>query len=43
MAVLAYKMYDVIEDYLEKILDLKFAGPNSKLALLGGIMINCDG
>ena len=43
MAVLAYKMYDIIEKYLDSIVNLKFCGPNSKLAILGGIMINCDG
>ena len=43
MATLAYKMYYVIEKYLNEIIDLKFCGPNSKLALVGGIMINCDG
>ena len=43
MVVLAYKMYDIIEKYIEDISDLKFCGPNSKLALIGGIMINCDG
>jgi len=43
MAILAYKMYDIIESYLEEIINLGFCGPNSKLALIGGIMINCDG
>jgi hypothetical protein len=28
---------------LEDIIHLNWQGPNSKLALLGGIMINCDG
>ena len=43
MAILAYKMYEIIEKYLNDIVDLKFCGPDSKLALVGGIMINCDG
>ena len=43
MAILAYKMYDIVEKYLEDIVNLNFCGPNSKLALIGGIMINCDG
>lgn len=28
---------------MEDIIHLNWQGPNSKLALLGGIMINCDG
>ena len=36
-------MYEIIEKYLDDIANLNFCGPNSKLALIGGIMINCDG
>ena len=43
MTTLAFKMYDIIVEYLEEILHLKWQGPNSQLALIGGIMINCDG
>jgi len=37
MAILSYKMYDIIKSYLEDIVDLKFAGSKGKLALIGGI------
>ena len=40
---IVYKMYEIIKDYLEDILNYKWMGPDSKLALIGGIMINCDG
>ena len=43
MAVLAYKMFEVCQKYLDDIVNLGFCGPDSKLALIGGIMINCDG
>jgi hypothetical protein len=43
MAALAYKMYDLLLEFLNKIVDLKWQGPNSKLAIVGGIMINCEG
>ena len=36
-------MYEVIEEFLEAIVDMKWAGKSSKLAIVGGIMINCDG
>jgi len=36
-------MKDIIEAYLAEIVDLKWQGSNSKLALIGGIMINCEG
>jgi len=43
MVALTYRMYDLIQDYLLKIIDLNLFGPNNKLALCGGIMINCEG
>ena len=43
MAALAYKMYELQLEYLENILNLNWCGSNSKLAIIGGIMINCDG
>lgn len=42
MAKLAYVMYEIVHEFLEGILHMNWQGPNSKLALLGGIMINCD-
>ena len=42
-AALAYKMFEIIEDYLEKIIDMDWCHCNhSKLAILGGIMLNCE-
>ena len=43
MAGLAYVMFTILKDYVEKIISHGWMGPNSKLALIGGIMINCDG
>jgi len=43
MAALSYKMYDILLEFLNRIVDLKWQGPNSKLAIVGGIMINCEG
>ena len=43
MAELAYTMYDVILKFLNNIIHLDWQGPNSKLAIVGGIMINCEG
>lgn len=40
---IVYKMYDVIKSYLDDIINFNWMGPDSKLALIGGIMINCDG
>ena len=42
-AALAYKMFDIEVEQLEKILHLNWMGPNSKLAIFGGIMINVEG
>ena len=35
-------MYHLIIDYLEQIMDMKWTTQGSKLALLGGIIINCE-
>jgi hypothetical protein len=43
MVTLVYRIYDLIYTYLEEIIDYKWMGPNSKLAIFGGIMINCEG
>tara|TARA_B110000285_G_C14928459_1_gene516193 strand:+ start:624 stop:905 length:282 start_codon:yes stop_codon:yes gene_type:complete len=43
MAALSYKMYDLILEFLNSIIHLNWQGPNSKLAIVGGIMINCEG
>ena len=43
MAGLAYEMYSIMKDYIEKIINNDWMGPNSKLAIIGGIMLNCDG
>ena len=40
---LAYKMYNIIEKYLEDIIHYKWMSPKSKLAIIGGVIINCDG
>ena len=41
-AALAYKMYDIAMDFLERIIHLNWMGNGSKLVIVGGIMINCD-
>ena len=43
MAKLSYVMYDILKQFLEEILQSNWMGPNSKLAIVGGIMINSDG
>jgi hypothetical protein len=43
MTALSYKMFEITEEFLEGILHNNWMGPNSKLALIGGIMINCVG
>ena len=40
---LVFKMFDIIYDYMNDIVNTSFGGNNSKLAILGGIMLNCDG
>jgi hypothetical protein len=43
IAILCYKMYDIIYNFLNQIIDLNWQTENSKLAIIGGIMINCEG
>lgn len=43
MAALAYKMYELLLSFLEEVLHYKWCSAKSKLAIFGGIMINCDG
>ena len=43
MATLAYETYAMVEEMLFKIIDRKWMSAESKLVLLGGIMINVDG
>lgn len=42
-AALAYRMYYLIEEYLENILHTNWMTDKGSLAIFGGIMINCDG
>jgi hypothetical protein len=42
MAKLAYEMFEIVHEFLENILHYDWQGKNSKIALIGGIMINCD-
>ena len=43
MVTIVYRIYDLIYTFLEEILNYDWMGPNSKLAICGGIMINCEG
>jgi len=43
MAALAYETYVMVEEMLFRIIDRKWMSEDSKLVLLGGIMINVDG
>ena len=36
-------MYEIQEQFLESVLHLNWMKGNGKLAILGGIMVNCDG
>lgn len=36
-------MYEIIAKFLDDVVTMGYGGPNSKLALIGGIMLNCDG
>lgn len=36
-------MYDLIEKYLDNILNLEWMTDKSQLAIVGGITINCEG
>jgi len=40
---LAYTMYDISGRFIDEIANMNFGGPSSKLAVIGGIMINCEG
>ena len=41
--MLAYEMFGIIKDFLDKIITNTWMGDYSKLVLLGGIIINCEG
>ena len=43
MAALAFKMYEILLEFLNGIINLNWQQKNSQLALVGGIMINCEG
>jgi len=44
MAALSYVMYDIIEKFLNDVIHVDWQkSPIQKLAIVGGIMINCDG
>lgn len=43
MAALAFKMYDILLEFLNGIINLNWQQEDSKLAIVGGIMINCAG
>jgi len=43
MANLAYEQYMIVEKQINAIIDTKWMGEDSKLILLGGIMVNMDG
>jgi len=40
---LVFKMYEIISNFIDDVTNLNFGGPKSKLAIIGGITINCDG
>ena len=41
---LAYKMYDIVKEFIEEVVDLEWQkNDKMKLAILGGIMINTEG
>ena len=42
-SALVYKMYAILEQFLEDIINQNWMTEKSHLAILGGIMINCDG
>ncbi len=39
---LVYKMYEIMEKFVEDIIHLNWMSPKSQLAIIGGIMINAD-
>jgi len=42
-AMLASKTFEIAKKFLEDIVETSWMGENSKLVILGGIMINVDG
>ena len=42
-AQLARKMHEIASQFLEDIIEKSWMGPNSKLVILSGLMINVDG
>ena len=42
-AELAYQMFEIARDFMDKIVHLKFGSAYSNLVLLGGIQINMPG
>jgi hypothetical protein len=42
MAQLAFQMYYLVEDRINLVIDHEWMQEGSKLALIGGIIINCD-
>lgn len=36
-------MYDIILEFLESVVDLDGLCPHNKVAIIGGITINCEG
>ena len=43
LAELAYQMFEIARDFMDKIVHLKFDSTYSNLVLLGGIQINMPG
>ena len=39
---LAETMYKLITEFLNELISFDWMGPNSKIALIGGVIINCD-
>jgi hypothetical protein len=40
---LVFAMYEIIEKFLNDIINDKWMSQKSKLCIIGGIMINCEG
>ena len=40
---LVFKMYEIILEFLNDIVDIGTLKPHNKVALIGGIQINCEG
>ena len=43
MVRLVMSMYEISNNFLEKIMSDNWMGQRNKVAILGGIMINCEG